>query len=66
MSQSQSDQILAAIKQGHATREALMKIETIRHMTWAKVAESLKSMTKAGVLIESKAGWRLSTSSKKG
>lgn len=52
-------QVLAAIRAGHTTREALMAIDGIRLMTWARVSEALAELVKRRALVQTKAGWRL-------
>lgn len=56
---SLDDQILAAIGTGATSRAQLMAIDTLRLMTWSRIADRLKAMCGSGVLIESKSGWRL-------
>ena len=53
------EQILAAIRAGHGTREKLMRIDAPRHRTWSVVAERLNVLLKRSVFVSSKAGWRL-------
>lgn len=53
------EDILNAIRNGHATREKLMAIEGLRLRTWAVVAERLNILTKRGALVANKAGWRI-------
>jgi hypothetical protein len=59
MTNSLDDQILAAVRAGHASRAQLMAIESLRLMTWAAVNERLKALTKAGSLVSTSTGWRL-------
>lgn len=53
------EKILAAIRNGNASREKLMQIDSLRVNTWAVIGVRLNSLTKSGTLIASKAGWRL-------
>lgn len=53
------DQILAAIRSGHATRKRMMEIDTLRMRTWAAIGERLSILTKRGTLVTTKTGWRL-------
>ncbi|MBX9798431.1 MAG: hypothetical protein K2Y13_03115 [Burkholderiaceae bacterium] len=60
MNDNQLDErIFAAIRKGNCSREKLMEIDVLRMSTWAVVGGRLKVLTKCGVLIASKAGWRL-------
>lgn len=60
MNNNQLDErIFASIREGNGSREKLMEIEVLRISTWAVVSGRLKVLTKCGVLIASKAGWRL-------
>ncbi|MGX9718348.1 hypothetical protein ACWYXJ_29395 [Janthinobacterium lividum] len=60
MNNNQLDEkIFAAIREGNSSREKLMEIDALRMSTWAVVSGRLRVLTKFGVLIASKAGWRL-------
>lgn len=60
MNENALDQeIMAAIRAGNTTREKLMAIQSLRHRTWAVVAQRLDVLSKRRALIASKAGWRI-------
>jgi hypothetical protein len=53
------DQILTAIRSGHATRKQMMQIDTLRIRSWAAIGEHLNILTRRGALVATKTGWRL-------